>query len=194
MTAAEIISEANRRGVVFAVRDGQIIARPAGALPLEVKAAVKERKIELLALLSGAHSDPRNDSDVRPGVYVDHVEAQRLARLDRERHDADKTIARGYDLDPTAPSHLEYQERQTRARLIEAAEEERRAGLVTCPPRAAAKSLIRTCREHGVGLHVESDGTLVVESNGHAWRSLVDAIEIHADDVAVLVASGWSDA
>lgn len=190
MTAAEIISEANRRGVVLAVRGGQIVARPAGALPLEVKAAVRDRKIELLVVLSGPHSDLRHDSDVRPGVYVDHLEAAHVARLDRERHDADKTIARGYDLDPTAPSHLKYQERQTCSQLIEVAEAERRAGLVPCPPRAAAKSLIRISREHGIGLRVEDDGTLIV-SNGRAWRSLINAIEGHVNEVAALIAAGW---
>src|SRR5258708_30083471 len=36
--------------------------------------------------------------------------------------------------------------------------------------------LIRTCKEHGVGLRLEPDGVLVVAA-GRAWRSLVDAIE-----------------
>src|SRR5450755_3942427 len=37
-----------------------------------------------------------------------------------------------------------------------------------------AAALIRNCKEYGVGLRVEPDGTLVVSSNGRAWRSLVD--------------------
>src|ERR1700680_8484 len=36
-----------------------------------------------------------------------------------------------------------------------------------------ARRLIRICREHGVDLRLEPDGTLVVTSNGRAWRSLV---------------------
>jgi hypothetical protein len=54
-----------------------------------------------------------------------------------------------------------------------------------------ARWLIRTCREHGVGLRLEPDGTLVVESNGRAWRSLVRSIEAHVDAVAQLIEARW---
>jgi len=54
-----------------------------------------------------------------------------------------------------------------------------------------ARRLIRTCKEHGVGLRLDPDGTLVVTSNGRAWRSLVDAIEVNVDAVAELVSAGW---
>jgi hypothetical protein len=47
--------------------------------------------------------------------------------------------------------------------------------------------LIRTFREYGVGLRVESGGTLVVVSNGCARRSLVQAIEAHADALTRLI-------
>jgi hypothetical protein len=56
---------------------------------------------------------------------------------------------------------------------------------------AAAKSLIRTCRECGVGLRLEADGTLVIESNGRAWRSLVRSIEAQVDAVAQLIEARW---
>jgi hypothetical protein len=56
---------------------------------------------------------------------------------------------------------------------------------------SAARSLMRTCREYGVGLRVDPDGTLVVESNGKAWQSLVRAITAHADAIATLIESGW---
>jgi hypothetical protein len=56
---------------------------------------------------------------------------------------------------------------------------------------AEARRLIRTCREYGVGLRHEPDGTLVVTSNGRAWRSLVDAIEANVDAVAELLLAGW---
>jgi hypothetical protein len=59
------------------------------------------------------------------------------------------------------------------------------------PHPEAARSLIRICKEHGVGLRLEPDGTLVVASNGRAWRSLVDAIEENVDAVAELVSVGW---
>lgn len=54
-----------------------------------------------------------------------------------------------------------------------------------------ARRLFRMCKEHGVGLRLESDGTLLVTSNGRAWRSLVDAIEVNVDAVAELILAGW---
>jgi hypothetical protein len=54
-----------------------------------------------------------------------------------------------------------------------------------------AKELIKVCREHGVGLKFDPDGTLVVVSNGNAWRSLVNEIELHIDAIADLLAAGW---
>jgi hypothetical protein len=54
-----------------------------------------------------------------------------------------------------------------------------------------ARCLIRTCKEHGVGLRLEPDGMLVVTSNGRAWRALVDAIEANVDAVAELISVGW---
>lgn len=59
------------------------------------------------------------------------------------------------------------------------------------PPRTEAKMLIRMCVEYGVGLRLESDGTLVVVSNGRAWRSLVNEIEAHAEEIAQLLAEAW---
>jgi hypothetical protein len=54
-----------------------------------------------------------------------------------------------------------------------------------------AMDLIRTCREFGIGLRLDPDGTLVVVSNGKAWRSLVDQIETHIDAVVELIMAGW---
>jgi hypothetical protein len=54
-----------------------------------------------------------------------------------------------------------------------------------------ARCLIRTCKEYGVELRLEPDGTLAVTSNGRAWRSLVDAIEANVDAVAELISVGW---
>ena len=64
-----------------------------------------------------------------------------------------------------------------------------RRPLVTA--QAEARTLIRTCKEHGVGLRLEADGTLVVTSNGRAWRALINAIEANVDAVAELVLAGW---
>jgi len=54
-----------------------------------------------------------------------------------------------------------------------------------------AQRLICTCKENGVGLRLEPDGTLVVASNGRAWRSLVEAIEANVEAVADLILAGW---
>lgn len=92
----------------------------------------------------------------------------RCVRLDAERNERDRQAHRGYDHDVTAPSQHEYM------------------------GRTPAGALIRTCLEYGVGLRVEADGTLVVASNGKAWRSLIDAIEAHVDEIAALILNGWS--
>jgi hypothetical protein len=54
-----------------------------------------------------------------------------------------------------------------------------------------AKELMRTCREHAVALRLDPDGALVIVSNGNAWRALVNEIELHIDDIAELLMSGW---
>jgi hypothetical protein len=177
MTAAELILEANRRGVVLGVRDGLIVARPAGALPPEFKAAALERKLELISLLSCGGQGP----DLTDPGRSDDLEAERYAERDIERYEADKAASRGFDVDPNAPSHAEWAVRSGRYEV------ER---IPHAPPRSAAKTLLRTCKEHGVGLRLDPDGTLVVVSNGRAWRSLVTALEAHVDAVAVLLAEG----
>lgn len=57
--------------------------------------------------------------------------------------------------------------------------------------REEAQSLIQTCKEYGIGLRLEPDGTVVVESNGKAWRALVRDLEKNVDQVAELIALGW---
>jgi hypothetical protein len=89
-------------------------------------------------------------------------DAARIAQLDAERHVQDR-LTKTFLLNPGPIDAL-----------------------------SAAKSLIRTCREYGVGLRLEPDGTLVVESNGRAWRSMVRAIEAHVDAVAQLIEARWN--
>lgn len=128
--------------------------------------------------------------------------------LDNYRHDVDRAAGRGYDYDQTAPSHAEFIERQRVAeqqrRDLErqqvaqhherVAETHLRLDRLATPQSASdlrAKELIRICREHGIGLRLDPDGALVVVSNGAAWRALVAELELHVDQIAALLISGW---
>lgn len=132
----------------------------------------------------------------------DRSAADGPAALDAERHTADQQAARGYDYDPSAPSHADFMERQRdreRQDLAEyrqrMAETEVRFDRLAAPPQSAsqlrAKELMRTCLEHDVGLRIDPDGALVVVSNGHAWRALVNDIELHIDAIVALLIAGW---
>jgi hypothetical protein len=56
---------------------------------------------------------------------------------------------------------------------------------------ATPESLIDVCRKYGVGLRIDPDGMLVVESYGKAWRALVGAIAAHVDEIAsILLTTG----
>jgi hypothetical protein len=115
-------------------------------------------------------------------------ETVRLARLDTLWNPQDRLLARGFEHKPAAPGHDDILARARQTKCLV-----QRTNILEAPIEslALAKSLIRTCREFGVGLRLETDGTLVVESNGRAWRSLVQAIEIHDDGVAQLIEAKW---
>jgi hypothetical protein len=52
----------------------------------------------------------------RPTIAIEasatDIEPLDLAELDHERHEQDRAIRRGYDVDDTAPSHAEFIARQ----------------------------------------------------------------------------------
>ena len=87
--------------------------------------------------------------------------------------DSKKVSERSSPASPTSPPIAEHRLTAASARLD------------------GARSLIRTCREYGVGLRLETDGTVVVESNGKAWKALVRELERNVDQVAELIAVGW---
>lgn len=58
---------------------------------------------------------------------------------------------------------------------------------VEIPADAAPESLIDVCCKYGVGLRIDPDGTVVIESYGKAWRGLVGAIEAHVDEIASIL-------
>jgi hypothetical protein len=148
-----------------------------GSSGAEVGAMPGASPIKLLAqrLISRAE---RSNRGAKPEILLHMPESVEQARgadpeqLDAERRQADRQAKRCDDFDPTAPSYVDW----AASRI---------------PESSPARNLIRTCREYGVGLRLDPDGTLVVESKGRAWRGLVAAIEAHVDDVAALVAQGW---
>src|SRR5271167_2933053 len=136
MTGLAILVELHRLGVKnIRIESGQIIVRPLSVIPVELRKAAAENKAELLRLLAGP-------------------DAARIAELDAERHARDRLAHRGYDYDSTAPGHAEFFAR------VHNSEMDRLAQTPALNPGpidllAAAKSLIRTCREYGVGLRLE---------------------------------------
>ena len=101
-------------------------------------------------------------------------ETGRIAGFNADHNSQELPLKPRYDHDPSAPGNTEYLDPIAPSDRLE-----------------PARRLIRTCREYGVGLRLEPDGTLVVESNGRAWRSLVRAIEAHVDAVAQLIEARW---
>jgi hypothetical protein len=62
---------------------------------------------------------------------------------------------------------------------------------VEIPADATPESLIDVCLCYGIGLRVDPDGTVVIESYGKAWRALVGAIAAHVDEIAsILLTTG----
>ena len=67
----------------------------------------------------------------------------------------------------------------------------RQRRLAKAGPRA--HSILTTCQRHGVALHIDPDGALVIGKAGakaddatQPWRTLIMAIEAHTDAVARL--------
>jgi len=52
MTAAEILSEASRAGVLLSVQTGKVLASPPGRLPADLVAEIRAHKPELIAALA----------------------------------------------------------------------------------------------------------------------------------------------
>jgi hypothetical protein len=58
-------------------------------------------------------------------------------------------------------------------------------------PGYPAWRIIEICHAHGVGLRIEPDGTVVIESYGRAWHALIEAIAAHVDEIAsILLTTG----
>lgn len=160
--ASEILAELQSRGIHFERRPhGGVRLVPARLIDSDLLNRIHAHKAALLAALR---------------AQQEQAESDRIARLDAERCEADRQARRGYDFDPTAPSHAEY-----------------------LPDGHPAFSILETCQRYGVALRIDSDGTLVVgkagakaEDSTQPWPSLMMALEAHLDDVKALVDAGWT--
>lgn len=170
ISAAELLIELQHRGIRIRADGDKVCLSPANAVMPELVEAIRTRKLDLLALLR------------------EQAEIDRIARLDAERREADRQAKRGYDFDPSAPSHIEREE----------AEIDRLARGDGWQPNPA-ESIVATCQRYGVALRINSDGTLVVGKAGakaeeatQPWPNLLVAVQANLEAVAALVASGWS--
>jgi hypothetical protein len=170
MDAQALISNLAARGIALIPDGSSLIARPRERLTDADREAIRQRKAGLLTLLR------------------EQAEIDRIARLDAERREADRQANRGYDFDPSAPSHIEREE----------AEIDRLARADGWQPNPA-ESIVATCQRYGVALRIDpSTGDLVVGKAGakaeeatQPWPSLLVAIKAHFEAVASLVEAGW---
>lgn len=167
MNAEALIVDFRRRGIRLIPNPPKLSVEPASKLTDEDRKAIRQHKAAILARLAAQH---------------EQAEIVQVARLDAERREADRQAGRGYDFDPSAPSHAEYL-RQADPLSDQA---------------HPAYSIIATCRRYGVALRIGANGGLEVgkavgeaASATEAWPSLLRAIEAHIDGVARLVAAGW---
>ncbi len=137
----------------------------------------------------------QHKAEILARLQADGTEA--IAKLDRERNEADRQAGRGYDFDESAPSHAEFVEQQTeptyeRARAIAARCEHEREDLQTylktrAPELLEPEGLIAVCHRRGIGLSLDDNSTLIIETTGRAWASLRDALERHAASIATIL-------
>lgn len=196
MTAPELLVELQRRGVTLkASVPGKLhFSAPVGAVDSELRRQMSEHKNALLDLLCEGPA-----STATPPVRVPDEPRNGQPEIERVAGRAERCEK---DCDTSPPSPVEYLERQRRlaseqsvgAFTERVAETHLRLDRLAAPQSASqlkAMELVRTCREHGVGLRLDPDGALVVISNGAAWRALVAEIELHIDQIVMLLISGW---
>jgi hypothetical protein len=179
-----LIAEVHRYGAALHVVGGRLKAIPPDRLPAHLKAELRAAAAEIKARLQTATQPlPCPEADAK------QAETDRIARLDAERREADRQAKRGYDFDPSAPSHIEREE----------AEIDRLARGDGWQPNPA-ESIVATCQRYGVALRIDATtGDLVVGKAGgkadeptQPWPSLLIAIEAHLQAVAALVEGGWN--
>jgi hypothetical protein len=169
MEAAAILIRARELGIILEADGEAIVARPRGATPPDLAAAIRVHKVALLAALTV--SPPAADAS------SEEAKIARIARLDAERREADRQTKRGYDFDATAPSQADYLPAQGHP----------------------AYAIITACQRYGIALRIDASGDLVVGKAGakagepsQPWPSLLRAIEAHLEAVARLVDAGWT--
>jgi hypothetical protein len=169
---AQIVAQLEAVGIrVAAVGDRLSLAPKSRVTPAIIDLA-RKHKPDLLAYLTSARRTPEIVDCVKSGAEVEWI-----VGLDAERHEADRQAKRGYDFDPTAPSHPDY----------------------SPDPGHPAYAILATCHTYGVALRIDANGDLVVgkagakvEEPSQPWPSLLRAIEAHLEAVARLVEGGWT--
>jgi hypothetical protein len=176
MEASELFHSLTARGIRLVAEGSGLVVIPASKLTDDDREAIRAHKAEILAALQ-----PPTPSE---------SEVERACRLDREQYERDRIARRGYDFDPTAPSHPEYPREDGSPTTPEAETNE---------ALTPAQSLVATCQRFGVALRIDpATGDLVIGRLGakadkpsQPWPSLLRAIEAHLEAVARLVEAGW---
>jgi hypothetical protein len=204
MDAPTLFTELSKRGIRLIPNPPKLIAVPAAKLTDADCERILQNKADLLALLAAKHEQAETDRICRRCGYHMYdservfcpacktrlnTDKREAVLLDAERRETDRQAQRGYDFDPSAPSHIEREE----------AEIDRLASIDgwRLPP---AHSIVTTCQRYGVALRIDqATGDLVVGKVGakadeptQPWPSLLIAIEAHLEAVASLVEGGWT--
>jgi hypothetical protein len=158
MKPEDLARNLNERGFQLDADGDNLFVSPGSALTNDDRNLIRKFKFDLLDLLRSTEVRTQTERQKADCPFHRAVEiARRCERTDSE-----------------LKSHLE-------ANAPELLTERSR------PDVTPAKALIRTCYEYGIALRVDPDGTLIVVSNGRVWRSLLDAIEEHTDEIARLL-------
>jgi TubC N-terminal docking domain len=114
--AQALISNLTARGITLTPNGDSVVVRPRERLTDADRAAIRHSKPALLAHLR-AGMELRRERATAPDSRHPLIEADReqaaidhIAQLDAERREADRQANRGYDFDPSAPSHAEREE------------------------------------------------------------------------------------
>jgi hypothetical protein len=201
MEATAILERLRELGVTATADiDGCIVTRPKGKIPPDLGAAIREKKAELLSILT-------KQTDRPPGfaaTAADRGESNRIAESVRSPA---PEPAEGMDV-RCSPEYLAARTREEDRRMLEqqqlaqhgelmaetAVRLDKRAGMAPDSITAnqqRARDLIDLCR--GLGFTMRLDGgEVLIDFNGRGYtRTLVRELQMYAAEITPLVAAGW---